>query len=84
MKKLKFNHKSQPLSTIVTYCISMMLEIIDSYYIIELAGYKLSPHNKVHREYSELLQYYNYGDIKSCNEYLESLGIDKKYFLEEQ
>lgn len=59
----------------------MMFEIIDSYYIIELAGYKLSPRNEVHRAYSELLQYYNHGDIKLCNEHLQSLGIDKKYFL---
>lgn len=82
MKCLKCRYKSRPkLSTIVTYCISMSLEIIDSYYIIENAGYKLSPFNKIHRAYSELLQDYNYGDIKLCNEHLESLGIDKKYFL---
>ena len=74
--------KSRPkLSTIVTFCISLMLDVIDSYYLIELAGYKLSPFYELDRAYAELLQYHNHGDIKLCNEHLESLGIDKKYYL---
>ncbi|MGN0005674.1 MAG: hypothetical protein ACI37Z_06865 [Candidatus Gastranaerophilaceae bacterium] len=30
------------LSTIITFCVSLMLDAIDSYNLIELAGYKLS------------------------------------------
>lgn len=69
------------LSTIITFCVSLMLDAIDSYYLIELAGYKLSQNYEVDRAYAELLQYHNYGDIDACNEHLEGLGIDKKYYL---
>lgn len=69
------------LSTIITFCVSLMLDAIDSYYLIELAGYKLSQNYEVDRAYAELLQYHNYGDIDACNEHLEGLGIDKKDYL---
>lgn len=69
------------LSTVITFCVSLMLDVIESYDLIELAGYKLSQNYEVDRAYAELLQYYNYGDIDACNKHLESLGIDKKYFL---
>ena len=69
------------LSTIITFCISLMLDTINSYDLIELAGYKLSQNYEVDRAYAELLQYHNYGDIDACNEHLEGLGIDKKYYL---
>lgn len=69
------------LATIITFCISLMLDAIDSYNLIELAGYKLSHSYKVDRAYAELLQYHNYGDIDACNEHLEGLGIDKKDYL---
>ena len=69
------------LSTVITVCVSLMLDVIESYDLIELAGYKLSQNYEVDRAYAELLQYYNYGDIDACNKHLESLGIDKKYFL---
>lgn len=70
------------LSTIITFCVSLMLDAINSYDLIELAGYKLSQNYEVDRAYAELLQYHNYGDIDACNEHLEGLGIDKKYYLE--
>lgn len=69
------------LSTVITFCVSLMLDVIESYDLIELAGYKLSQNYEVDRAYAELLQYYNYGDIDACNKHLESLEIDKKYFL---
>lgn len=69
------------LSTIITFCVSLMLDAINSYDLIELAGYKLSQNYEVDRAYAELLQYHNYGDIDACNEHLEGLGIDKKYYL---
>ena len=58
-----------------------MLDVIESYDLIELAGYKLSQNYEVDRAYAELLQNNQNGDIEKCNEYLESLGIDKKYYL---
>ena len=69
------------LSTIITFCVSLMLDVIESYDLIELAGYKLSQNYEVDRAYAELLQNNQNGDIEKCNEYLESLGIDKKHFL---
>ena len=74
--------KSRPkLSTIITFCVSLMLDVIESYDLIELAGYKLSQNYEVDRAYAELLQNNQNGDIEKCNKYLKSLGIDKKYFL---
>lgn len=69
------------LSTIITFCVSLMLDMLESYDLIELAGYKLSQNYEVDRAYAELLQNNKNGDIEKCNEYLESLGIDKKHFL---
>ena len=74
--------RSRPkLSTLITFCISLMLDTIDSYALIELAGYKLSQNYEVDRAYAELLQYHNHGDLKECNKYLGSLGIEKQYLL---
>lgn len=69
------------LSNIITFCVSLTLDAIDSYDLIELAGYKLSQNYKVDRAYAELLQYHNYGDIYACIGHLEGLGIDKKDYL---
>lgn len=69
------------LSTIITFCVSLMLDVIEAYDLIELAGYKLSQNYELDRAYAELLQDNKNGDIDACNEHLESLGIDEKYFL---
>lgn len=69
------------LSTVITFCVSLMLDVIEAYDLIELAGYKLSQNYEVDRAYAELLQDNKNGDIDACNKHLESLGIDKKYFL---
>ena len=69
------------LSTVITFCVSLMLDVIEAYDLIELAGYKLSQDYEVDRAYAELLQYHNYGDIDACNKHLEILGIDRGYFL---
>ncbi len=69
------------LSTIITFCVSLMLDVLESYDLIELAGYKLSQNYEVDRAYAKLLQNNKNGDIEKCNEYLESLGIDKRHFL---
>ncbi len=74
--------KSRPkLSTIITFCISLVLDVIEAYDLIELAGYKLSQNYEVDRAYAKLLQHNKIGDIEECNKYLESIGIGKQYFL---
>lgn len=69
------------LSTIVTFCISLMLDVLEAYDLIELAGYKLSQNYEVDRAYAELLQHNKNGDIEECNKYLEILGIGKQHYL---
>ncbi len=78
IKKGKSRHK---LSTLVTFCVSLKLDIIETFDLIELAGYKLSQNYEVDRAYLYLIQNNKNGDIEECNEYLESIGIEKQHYL---
>lgn len=74
--------KSRPkLSTLGTFCVSLKLDIIETFDLIELAGYKLSQNYEVDRAYLYLIQNNKNGDIEECNEYLESIGIEKQHYL---
>ena len=74
--------KSRPkLSTLVTFCISLKLDIIETFDLIEIAGYKLTQNYKIDRAYLYLIQNNKNGDIEECNKYLESIGIEKQHHL---
>lgn len=74
--------KSRPkLCTVATFCVSLKLGVIESLNLFELAGYKLSENYEVDRAYLYLIQNNGTGDIEECNEYLESIGIEKQHHL---
>ena len=74
--------KSRPkLYTLATFCVSLKLSVIESLNLFELAGYKLSENYEVDRAYLYLIQNNGTGDIEECNEYLESIGIEKQHYL---
>lgn len=74
--------KSRPkLCTLATFCVSLKLGVLESINLFELAGYKLSENYEVDRAYLYLIQNNENGDIEECNEYLESVEIEKQHHL---
>ena len=74
--------KSRPkLCTLATFCVSLKLSVLESLNLFELAGYKLSENYEVDKAYLYLIQNNENGDIEKCNEYLESIGVEKQHYL---
>ncbi len=79
---IKRNPSRRPqLRTIVTICIGLSLEPDESLELIEFSGYKLSRTRLVDFAYLDLIfNYYEY-DIYDCNDRLNEIGIEEKYYL---
>lgn len=82
--RLKNDREYQPsIGTILAFCIGLNISPEDTEYLLKLKGYALSPEDRVHCAYRDILQVYQiFGfSVQECNRVLHSWGIDKKYFL---
>ncbi len=79
---MKRNPSRRPqLRTIVTICVGLCLEPIESMELIEFSGYKLSKSRIVDYAYCDILHnFYEFG-VEECNNRLEEIGIEEKYYL---
>ena len=78
LKDIKTKNKRPSLKTVISICIGLHLETIESYKLIHLAGYELSDTILLDRAYSELISHYNDCGIKDCNARLRELGFEKE------
>lgn len=71
------------METILAWCIGLKYPEEKIYQLLELAGYALSPADRIHCAYRNLLhvfEIYNLS-VQDCNEILRNWEIDEKHFL---
>lgn len=76
----KPNHAFK-LKTIITICIALELNAIQTEKLINKIGLTFSPTNRTHAAYVLLLDKFNNIGIKECNKILKELSIPKKDHL---
>jgi len=71
------------MKTILAWCIGLKYPEAKIYKLLKLAGYALSPSDRVHCAYRDLLHVFEIYDlsVRDCNNRLQKWGIDEKHFL---
>ncbi len=84
LSDIKKNKSRPQLRTVITICIGLQLEPLQSLELIQSAGYALSNTLYIDRAYTDIITYYSEFGISACNDRLKELGIEEKHYLGSQ
>ncbi len=76
--RLKSKDEAPKLATIITLCVGLSLDTLTGYRLVELAGYKLLPDNRLHCVYAYFMENSTDLTVAECNDLLRDMGYRKK------
>lgn len=74
-------YKKPLMTSIVSFAIVFKINLKNVEDLLRAWGLGFEPGNKVHHAYSQLIEKFSGKTMAECNEFLEEVGIAKKYWL---